>query len=487
MENIKDWCISRQLWWGHRIPAYYCEKCGHLTVSRETPKSCGECDSSCFKQDEDVLDTWFSSALWPFSTLGWPDETGDLKRFYPTNVLVTGYDIIFFWVARMIFSGIEHMKEVPFRKVLIHGIIRDAEGRKMSKSLGNGIDPLEVIERYGADALRLSLVMGNSPGNDMRFYWEKVESSRNFANKIWNASRFILMNSKDFDASEPHACEYSLADRWILSRFNRTVDEVTENMEKFDFGLAAQKLYDFIWSEFCDWYIELSKAKLYGEDIEGKRTAAGVLRHVLAGVLKLLHPYMPFISCEIWKRMPWYDGDIMVSEWPIKDLKKLDESAEEGMKAVIDAIKSVRNIRLDMQVQPSVKSKLVLVADKEHHKLLEESKPYFKKLAFAKEVRIQEDRMGIAANSISAVTHYIQIFMPVEDLKDVKKETERLHEEKKELGKELERARTKLQNDSFLNKAPKFVVDEERAKEAKYIIMLDKVNARMNSLTKDEG
>jgi valyl-tRNA synthetase len=487
MENIKDWCISRQLWWGHRIPAYYCEKCGHLTVSREAPQNCGECNSSCFKQDEDVLDTWFSSALWPFSTLGWPDETDDLKRFYPTDVLVTGYDIIFFWVARMIFSGIEHMNDIPFEKVLIHGIIRDSEGRKMSKSLGNGIDPLEIIEKYGADALRLSLVMGNSPGNDMRFYWEKVESSRNFANKIWNASRFILMNSKDIDANESEAVEFSLADRWILSKFNRVVDEVTENMEKFDFGLAAQKLYDFIWSEFCDWYIELSKTSLYGENIAAKRSTIMVLHHVLSGVLKLLHPFMPFITCEVWKRMPGFDGDIMVSEWPVKDQGKLDDLAESHMQAVIDVIKSVRNIRIDMQVQPSVKSKLILVADKEHHKLLEESKPYFEKLAYSKEVLIQEDKKGIAANAVSAVTQYIQIFIPLEDLKDVKKEIERLLEEKKELKNELERARIKLQNENFINKAPKSVVDEEVAKEAKYTAMLEKVNDRLDSLIKEEG
>jgi len=451
-------------------------------VSRNVPLNCTKCDSDCLKQDEDVLDTWFSSALWPFSTLGWPDETSDLKRFYPTDVLVTGYDIIFFWVARMIFSGIEQMNEVPFKKVLIHGIIRDAEGRKMSKSLGNGIDPLEVIEKYGADALRLSLVMGNSPGNDMRFYWEKVESSRNFANKIWNASRFILMNSKDFDTSTPQKSEYSLADRWILSRFNRTVDEVTENMEKYDFGLAAQKLYDFIWSELCDWYIELSKTKLYGDDVEGKRTAIKVLHEVLSGILKLLHPFMPFITSEIWKKTFSGEGDIMLSEWPKIDLNKLDESAECHMNAVIDAIKSVRNIRLDMQVQPSVKAQLILVADEGYHDFLEKSKPYFEKLASAKEVKIQKDKMGIDVNAVSAVTQYIQIFMPVGDLIDVKKEIERLLAEKKELESELERAKTKLQNENFIKKAPKSVIDEERAKEAKYKVMLQKVIERADSL-----
>ena len=487
MENIRDWCISRQLWWGHRIPAYYCEKCGHLTVSRETPKKCGECGSSDIKQDEDVLDTWFSSALWPFSTLGWPRDTSDLKRFYPTDVLVTGYDIIFFWVARMIFSGIEQMNEVPFKKVLIHGIIRDAEGRKMSKSLGNGIDPLEVIEKFGADALRLSLVMGNSPGNDMRFYWEKVESSRNFANKIWNASRFILMNSTDFEADKSELSEYSLADRWILSRLNRTVDEVTENMEKFDFGFAAQKLYDFIWSEFCDWYIEFSKTRLYGEDVVGKRTTIRVLQHVLSGILKLLHPYMPFITCEIWKRMPQVNGDIMVSAWPTKDPEKLDESAENHMLAIIDVIKVVRNIRLDMQVQPGKKAKLILVAEKEHHTLLEETKPYLEKLASASEVQIQENRKGIPANAVSAVTQYIQVFMPLEDLTDVEKEIGRLSVEKSDLEKEIERARTKLRNDNFVSKAPKSVVEEEKAKEEKYVTMLNKVNDRLNALTKEKG
>jgi len=486
MENIKDWCISRQLWWGHRIPAYYCEKCGHLTVTREVPKNCGECESFDIKQDEDVLDTWFSSALWPFSTLGWPDDTNDLKRFYPTNVLVTGYDIIFFWVARMIFSGIEHMNDIPFKKVLIHGIIRDAEGRKMSKSLGNGIDPLEVIEKYGADALRLSLVMGNSPGNDMRFYWEKVESSRNFANKIWNASRFILMNSKDLEENEPEVSEYSLADKWILSRYNRTVDEVTVNMEKFDFGLAAQKLYDFVWSEFCDWYIEFSKTSLYSEDVLGKRTTIRILQNILSGILKLLHPYMPFITCEIWKRMPGFDGDIMVSAWPAIEPGKLDESAENHMQAIIDVIKSVRNIRLEMQVQPGKKAKLILVADKEHHALLEETKPYLEKLTYSSEVRIQENKKDVPANAVSAITQYIQIFMPLEDLTDVDKEIGRLSDEKKGLEKEIERARTKLSNDNFVNRAPESVVDEERAKEAKYLIMLDKVNDRLNALSKAE-
>jgi len=485
MENIKDWCISRQLWWGHRIPAYYCEKCGHLTVTREAPKNCAKCESFDIKQDEDVLDTWFSSALWPFSTLGWPDDTNDLKRFYPTNVLVTGYDIIFFWVARMIFSGIEHMNDVPFKKVLIHGIIRDAEGRKMSKSLGNGIDPLDVIEKYGADALRLSLVMGNSPGNDMRFYWEKVESSRNFANKIWNASRFILMNSKDLETNESVVSECSLADKWILSRYNRTVDEVSVNMEKFDFGLAAQKLYDFVWSEFCDWYIEFSKTSLYGEDILGKRTTIRILQNILSGILKLLHPYMPFITCEIWKRMPGFDGDIMVSSWPASESEKLDESAENHMQAIIDVIKSVRNIRLEMQVQPGKKAQLILVVDKEHHALLEKTKPYLEKLTYSSEVRIQENKKDVPANAVSAVTQYIQIFMPLEDLTDVDKEIGRLSDEKKELEKEIERARTRLSNDNFVNRAPKFVVDEERAKEAKYIIMLDKVNDRLIVLSKD--
>jgi len=487
MENIKDWCISRQLWWGHRIPAFYCERCGHLTVLPEAPENCSVCGCSDLKQDEDVLDTWFSSALWPFSTLGWPDDTNDFKRFYPTSVLVTGYDIIFFWVARMIFSGIEYTNDIPFRKVLIHGIIRDSEGRKMSKSLGNGIDPLEVIEKYGADALRLSLIMGNSPGNDMRFYWEKVESSRNFANKVWNASRFILMNTQDNDAYEPQKSEFSLADRWILSRFNGTVIEVTEIMEKFDLGLAAQKIYDFVWSEFCDWYIEFSKTGLYGTDAKEKRTTIWVLHQVLSGVLRLLHPFMPFITCEIWKRLDGLNDNIIVSEWPLNGIHTSCEFEEKHMSAIIDVIKSVRNIRLEMQVQPGTKSKLILVADNEYHNVLLEAKPYLEKLAFASDVQIQEDKKGVAVNAVSAVTQFIQIFMPLEDLVDLKKEIGRLADEKRELEKEIDRARTKLQNESFIQRAPRSVVDEEIAKEAKYVAMLEKVNDRINALTKEEG
>jgi len=485
MENIKDWCISRQLWWGHRIPAYYCTKCDFVNVSYNAPTNCAKCGCEVLHQDEDVLDTWFSSALWPFSTLGWPEKTKDLERFYPTDVLVTGYDIIFFWVARMIFSGIEHTNRVPFKKVLIHGIIRDGEGRKMSKSLGNGIDPLEIIEKYGADALRLSLIMGNSPGNDMRFYWEKVESCRNFANKIWNASRFILMNSEGLEKINILEASLSLPDRWILNRFETIVSEVTDNMEKFDFGLAAQKLYEFIWNEFCDWYIELSKPQLYGTDLRVKTVTLNVLHHVLSGILKLLHPFMPFITCEIWKKMLDSDKDIMVSKWPKESKFKEDDSAEIQMQMIIDVIKSVRTIRQDMQVQPSMRAKMVLVADKGYHQLLFDSVIFFEKLAYAKEVVIQEDKMDISDNAVSAVTQFVQIFMPMEDLKDLKMEIERLLDEKKNLENELQRAKNKLNNESFVLKAPATVVEEEKNKSIKYEDMLVKVNARLKALNKE--
>lgn len=481
MENIKDWCISRQLWWGHRIPAYYCEKCGETIVAREKPEKCS-CGHDQLRQDEDVLDTWFSSALWPFSTLGWPDETEDLKYFYPTDVLVTGYDIIFFWVARMIFSGIEHMKDIPFRDVLIHGIVRDAQGRKMSKSLGNGIDPLEVIDQYGADSLRMSLIIGNSPGNDMRFHYEKVTASRNFANKLWNAARFILMNLENVQGGLLKPADQELADRWIISRTNRLIREVTDNLDKYELGLAAQKIYDFTWSEFCDWYIELAKPRLYGSDDETRNTALYTLVYVLKDILKLLHPFMPFITEEIWQHLPNDEESIMISSWPEVNEAELDEDAEREMQALMDAIRAVRNIRAERGVAPSRKAKLILITDSDNIKLFHNTKLYFEKLANASEVIIQTGKSGIPANAVSLVTDKAQIFIPLEDLIDFEKEMERLNKEKAHLEKELDRVNKKLSNESFVNKAPAAVVQEERDKLEKYQTMMNKVMEQIRNL-----
>lgn len=484
MENIKDWCISRQLWWGHRIPAYYCQDCGETMVERSMPERCSRCGSTNLKQDEDVLDTWFSSALWPFSTLGWPDETEDLKYFYPTSVLVTGYDIIFFWVARMIFSGLEHMGDVPFRYVFIHGIVRDSEGRKMSKSLGNGIDPLEVIEKYGADALRLTLVTGNSPGNDMRFYWERVEASRNFCNKLWNAARFILMNMENSGIDKPQRVKLELPDRWIISRCNRLVKEVTDNLEKFELGIAVQKLYDFIWDEFCDWYIELAKPGLYSQDVELKESKLYTLTYVLASILKLLHPFMPFITEEIWQHLPNRECDsIMVSSWPKVKEEEIDAKAEEQMAAVMNAIRSIRNVRAEMEVPPSRRAKVILVVNDDWMDIFASSTAYFEKLAWASEVVLKRDREGIPSNAVSAVTDRAQIFMPLEDLVDVEKEMERLLKEKANLEKELARVEGKLSNRNFVEKAPPAVVEEERKKQAKYQDMMAKVLSRIEALS----
>lgn len=483
MENIKDWCISRQLWWGHRIPAYYCQDCGETMVERSMPERCSRCGSTNLKQDEDVLDTWFSSALWPFSTLGWPDETEDLKYFYPTSVLVTGYDIIFFWVARMIFSGLEHMGEIPFRYVLIHGIVRDSEGRKMSKSLGNGIDPLKVIEKYGADALRLTLVTGNSPGNDMRFYWERVEANRNFCNKLWNAARFILMNMQNSGIDKPRKGKLELPDRWIISRYNRVVKEVTDNLEKFELGIAVQKLYDFIWDEFCDWYIELAKPGLYSQDPELKESKLYTLTYVLASTLKLLHPFMPFITEEIWQHLPNRECDsIMISSWPKVNEEEIDAEAEEQMDAVMDAIRSIRNIRAEMEVPPSRKAKVILVVNDDWMDIFENSTAYFERLAWASEVVLKRDKEGIPSNAVSAVTDKAQIFMPLEDLVDLEKEMERLLKEKANLEKELARVEGKLSNRNFVEKAPPAVVEEERKKKAKYEDMMAKVLSRIEAL-----
>lgn len=486
MENIQDWCISRQLWWGHRIPVWYCRDCGEIIVSKNTPDTCGKCNSDNLEQDSDVLDTWFSSALWPFSTLGWPEETGDLKYFYPTSVLVTGYDIIFFWVARMIFSGLESMKEIPFKHVFIHGIVRDSEGRKMSKSLGNGIDPLDIIDQYGADALRFMLMTGNSPGNDMRFYTERVEAARNFANKMWNASRFVLMNLDQKAVNFEEVCDnLAVEDRWILSRFNDVTGEVTDNLNKFELGIAAQKIYDFAWNEFCDWYIEIIKTRLYGEEGASKKAAQYTVSSVLEGTLKLLHPFMPFITDEIYTHLKDEDDSIVISKWPEYNASLKDKEAEEKLDIIIEAIKSIRNVRAEMNVPPSKKARVMIVASGENaFNAMQEGKLFFEKLAGAGEVEIMKDKNNIPQDAVSAITQSAEIYMPLEDLIDKAKEIERLSKEKERLEKEIERVNSKLSNEKFISKAPPQVVEEEKSKGIKYKEMLDKVIERLENLNK---
>lgn len=482
MENIQDWCISRQLWWGHRVPVWYCEDCGEIVVSVDEPIKCTKCSSESLKQDEDVLDTWFSSALWPFSTLGYPEKTDDLKYFYPTDTLVTGYDIIFFWVARMIFSGLHSMGEIPFKTVLIHGIVRDSEGRKMSKSLGNGVDPLEVIERYGADALRFMLITGNAPGNDIRYYEEKVEAARNFANKIWNASRFVMMNLDEELMEKYKDCkEYTIADKWILSRLNTLVKDITENIDKFELGIASQKVYDFMWTEFCDWYIELVKPVLYGEDEKAKGTVLNVLNEVLTTGLQLLHPAMPYITEEIYTNLPNTDESIVVSIWPTYREEMENKEAEENMNYIIEAIKALRNVRTEMNVPPSRKAKVTILAV-EGREAFEEGRIYFEKLASASEVAITESKDEIPDNSVSALTKGAEMYMPLLDLVDIEKELERLNKEKEKLQKEIERVEKKLSNEKFMSKAPEAVVNEEREKGKKYKEMYDAVLERINNL-----
>ncbi len=479
MENIHDWCISRQLWWGHRIPAFYCEDCGETTVSKEDITVCPKCGGKV-KQDPDVLDTWFSSALWPFSTLGWPDKTEDLDYFYPTSVLVTGYDIIFFWVARMIFSAVKHTDKAPFEHVFIHGIVRDSQGRKMSKSLGNGIDPLEVIDQYGADALRFTLATGNSPGNDMRYYEERVEASRNFANKIWNASRFLLMNL-DIDKIElPCENELCTEDKWILSRYNKLVKEVTENLDKFELGIAVSKLYDFIWDSYCDWYIELVKPRLYAKEGKDFKNAQNVLAYVLINTLKLLHPFMPFITEEIYTHLPHIEPSIMISKWPEYRSDLCFDDAEKNMEMIMDAIKSIRNVRTQMNVVPSKKAKVIIVTD--NKAIFEGSEIFFEKLASSLETVIQLDKSGIPENAVTTVVEGAEIFIPLDDLVDKEKEMERLLKEKEHLEAEIKRVEGKLNNPGFVAKAPQKVVDEEKAKEVKYREMLEKVLASLESL-----
>ena len=466
LENIRDWCISRQIWWGHRIPAWYCRDCGRTVVSRQDVTACPHCGGPV-EQDPDVLDTWFSSALWPFSTMGWPEQTPELARYYPTSVLVTGYDIIFFWVARMMFMGMEFMKEVPFRHVFIHGLVRDSQGRKMSKSLGNGIDPLEVIEKYGADTLRFTLVTGNTPGNDMRFYWERVESSRNFANKIWNASRFVLMNLEDYDPEAPCG-ELALTDRWILSRYAQTVAGVTENMEKFELGEAARMLYDFIWGEFCDWYIEMAKPRLYNrEGATGRHTAQFVLAFVLERTMRLLHPFMPFISEEIREHLPHAEGSIVKAAWPAAEPDRIDETAELQMGAVMETIKAVRNMRAEMNVPLGRKGEvLVQPANEGLAAVLEDNIPFIRTMATAEPVRILPAGAAKPENAVSRVISGIEVYLPLKGLIDVEKEVARMTKELQGMENELSRIDGKLSNEGFLAKAPAAVLEQQKARRA---------------------
>ncbi|OFI06115.1 valine--tRNA ligase [Clostridium acetireducens DSM 10703] len=484
MENIQDWCISRQLWWGHRIPVWYCQDCGEVIVAIDEPTKCTKCGSSNLKQDNDVLDTWFSSALWPFSTLGWPDKTADLEYFYPTSTLVTGYDIIFFWIARMVFSSLHTMKEIPFDTVLVHGIVRDSEGKKMSKSLGNGVDPIEVINEYGADALRFMLITGNAPGNDIRYYPEKVEAARNFANKIWNASRFVMMNlDKDLMDKYKDNKNYSVADRWILSRANTLVKEVTDNIDKFELGIASQKVYEFIWNEFCDWYIELVKPVMYGDNEEEKGIAYNVLYKVLVISLQLLHPIMPFITEEIYTHLGEECECITTSKWPEYNEELEDKKSEKEMKYVIEAIKAIRNVRTEMNVPYSRKAKVMIhVTEEDMKEGFVQGEEYFKKLASASEVVLVNSKDEVLDNTVSVVTLGAEIFMPLLDLVDVEKEIERLNKEKEKLEKEIERVEKKLSNKGFVDKAPEAVVNKEREKGEKYKEMLESVLENLQKL-----
>ncbi len=483
-DNIRDWCISRQLWWGHRIPAYYCQDCDEIVVAKEAPTVCPKCGKNHFEQDPDTLDTWFSSALWPFSTLGWPEMTEDLKYFYPTDVLVTGYDIIFFWVIRMIFSGFEQMGEKPFHTVLFHGLVRDSQGRKMSKSLGNGIDPLEIIDQYGADALRLTLITGNAPGNDMRFYYERVEASRNFANKVWNASRFIMMNMEGKEIPANAADGLEPVDKWILSKLNSLTREVTDNMEHYELGIAVQKVYDFIWDEFCDWYIEMVKPRLYNsDDVVSQNAALWTLKNVLIGALKLLHPYMPFITEEIFCTLQSEEESIMISEWPVYNEAYAFAKEEKEIETMKEAVRGIRNVRTSMNVAPSRKASVYVVSDKkEICDIFENGKLFFAPLAYASEVLIQADKAGIADDAVSVVIDGATLYIPFAELVDIKQEIERLEKEEKKLSGEIARATGMLSNERFTSKAPAEKVAEERAKLEKYTQMLAQVQERLSQL-----
>ena len=486
-DNIRDWCISRQLWWGHRIPAYYCKDCGEMTVSRDKVCTCPKCGSTNVEQDPDTLDTWFSSALWPFSTLGWPDKTPELYYFYPTDVLVTGYDIIFFWVIRMIFSGYEHMGKKPFGKVLFHGLVRDDQGRKMSKSLGNGIDPLEVIDKYGADALRYTLITGNAPGNDMRFYWSRVEASRNFANKVWNASRFIMMNDPDnkIKATDERPANLTDADKWILSKMNGLIKEVTDNMEKYELGIAVAKLNDFIWEEFCDWYIEMVKPRLYNDADETKTAAIWTLKTVLIDALKLLHPYMPFITEEIFCNIQDEEESIMISSWPVYDEADNFAAEEKAIETIKEAVRNIRNLRADMNVAPSRKALVYVVTASEDVKnIFNNSLGFFGTLAYASEVKVQADKAGIPEDAVSTVIPDAVIYIPFAELVDIDKEIERLKKEEGRLQGEIKRCNGMLNNEKFTSKAPQAKIDEEKAKLIKYTQMLEQVTERLATLSK---
>ena len=487
LENIKDWCISRQIWWGHRIPAYYCDECGEFVVAREMPEKCPHCGCTHFTQDEDTLDTWFSSALWPFSTLGWPDKTEDLDYFYPTDVLVTGYDIIFFWVIRMVFSGYEHTGKSPFNTVLIHGLVRDSLGRKMSKSLGNGIDPLEIIDQYGADALRLTLVTGNAPGNDMRFYNERVESSRNFANKVWNASRFILMNIENEQLTQPEISELAEADKWILSKVNTLAKDVTENMDKFELGIAVQKVYDFVWDEFCDWYIEMAKYRIYHKDEDPKAAncALWTLKTVLGQALKMLHPFMPFVTEEIYSALVPEEESLMMSQWPVYKEEYHFASSEDIVDHMKEIIRGIRNIRAEMNVENGRKTKVYIVSESRElcagfETLTDSVKP----LMSATEIFISSQKQGVAEDAVSIVVPDASVYLPLEDLVDFEQEMERLKKEEEKLTKEIARAKGMLANEKFVSKAPEAKVQEEKDKLEKYTQMLAQVQERMAGLKK---
>ena len=482
LEGIKDWCISRQLWWGHRMPAFYCDECGEMVVTKEDSAVCPKCGKP-MRQDPDTLDTWFSSALWPFSTLGWPEKTPELEYFYPTDVLVTGYDIIFFWVVRMMFSGLEHMGEVPFKNVLIHGLVRDSQGRKMSKSLGNGIDPLEVIDKYGADALRLTLVTGNAPGNDMRFYWERVEASRNFANKVWNASRFIMMNLDKAEAKTVSLDELTPADKWILSKLNTLAKDVTENMENFDLGVAVGKIYDFIWEEFCDWYIEMVKPRLYNDEDTTKAAALYTLKTVRIESLKLLHPYMPFITEEIFCNLQDEEESIMISNWPVYKEEFSFPVEENAIETIKEAVRGIRNTRTSMNVAPSRKAKVYVVSAKESlRSIFENGRVFFAALGYASEVIVQDNKNGIDSDAVSVVIPNGTIYMPFAELVDIAKEIERLENEEKRLNGELARVNGMLSNERFVSKAPAAKLQEEKDKLEKYTQMMEQVKERLSHL-----
>ena len=484
LENIRDWCISRQLWWGHRLPVYYCESCGEVIVSRDEVEKCNVCGSYNIKQDTDTLDTWFSSGLWPFSTLGWPDKTPDLEYFFPTDTLVTGYDIIFFWVIRMVVTSLSEMGQVPFKDVFLTGLVRDSQGRKMSKSLGNGIDPLEIIDEYGADALRFTLVTGNSPGNDMRFYTERVEANRNFANKLWNASRFLLMNlEENFSSLSDEEMELEDEDKWILTKLNEIIPQINDNLDKYELGLAAEKIYNFLWEDYCDWYIEMVKTRLYGEEGVNKKTAQTVLLRVLKEILKLLHPFMPFITEEIWQHLPETEKPLIIENWPIINDKMVFEREKEEIDYIKTAIKAIRNIRSEMNVPMSKKSKLIFVPDNEEIKetILKNSRKFIT-LASAEDLEIENKNIKFGTDYVSIVLEKCEVYMPLKDLIDITKEIERLDKERLRLEDEINRVDKKLANEGFVSKAPKNIIDEEKQKKIKYTQMLESVKDRLKIL-----